>query len=116
MTQRELIEKLCEILQVPPVKRHLPLWLAHRVAFGFELSGKAIGKRQTPKLTRHALWVFVRPTHFSTEKARRDLGWSPSVSTREGIERTCQWLQTAAPELFQSPREFSGMPMSRTTA
>lgn len=116
MTQRELIEKLCEILQVPPVKRHLPLWLAHRVAFGFELFGKAIGKKQTPKLTRHALWVFVRPTHFSTEKARKDLGWSPSVSTREGIERTCQWLQTAAPELFQSPREFSGMPMSRTTA
>ena len=97
-----MIETLCELLHVPPVKRHLPIWLAHRVGFGFELFGKAIGKKRTPPLTRHALSVFVRPTYFSSEKAERDLGWRPSVSTREGIERTTKWLGTAAPELFQS--------------
>jgi nucleoside-diphosphate-sugar epimerase len=102
ITQQELITNLCEVLEVPPVRRHLPLRLGHGVAFGFELFGKAIGKKQTPKLTRHALWVFVRPTHFSTNKAERELGWQPSVSTRDGIERTTEWLKTAAPELFQA--------------
>lgn len=102
MSQRELIESLCEVLDVPPVKRHLPIGLAYRVAFGFELIGKATGKKQTPKLTRHALSVFVRRTHFSAEKAQRDLGWRPRISTREGVERTAKWLKTAAPELFQS--------------
>jgi nucleoside-diphosphate-sugar epimerase len=102
MTQQELIERLCELLHVPPVKRRLPIWLAHRVAFGFELFGKAIGKKKTPPLTRHALSVFVRRTHFSAEKAERELGWRPSISTRDGIERTAKWLETAAPELFQA--------------
>ena len=101
ITQQELIASLCEVLKVPPVKRRLPLALAHRVAMGFELFGKAIGKKQTPKLTRHALWVFVRPTHFSTEKAERELGWRPTSSTRDAIDRTAEWLKTAAPELFQ---------------
>ena len=102
ITQRELIESLCELLNVPAVKRHLPIGLAHRVGFGFELFGKVIGKKQTPKLTRHAFSVFVRQTNFSSEKAERDLGWRPSVTTREGVERTARWLKTAAPELFQA--------------
>jgi nucleoside-diphosphate-sugar epimerase len=31
--------------------------------------------------------------YFSIEKARRDLGYNPSVSVEEGIERTCQHLE-----------------------
>lgn len=100
ITQQELIESLCEALDVPPVRRHLPVGLGHRVALAFELFGKAVGKKQTPKLTRHALWVFVRPTHFSTEKAERELGWRPTSSTRDNVERTIEWLKTAAPELI----------------
>lgn len=100
MTQQELISSLCEVLQVAPVRRHLPLAVAYRAAFGMELCGKAIGKQQTPKLTRHALWVFLRPTHFSSQKAERELGWRPSVATRDGVQLTAQWLKTTSPELF----------------
>jgi nucleoside-diphosphate-sugar epimerase len=102
LTQRELIDSLCQVLQVPPVRRRLPRRLAHAVAFGFELGGKVIGKKETPKLTRHALWVFVRPVHFSNQKAERDLGWQQNITTRDGVDRTVEWLRTAAPELFQA--------------
>lgn len=101
ITQRELVDTLSEALQKPPVRRKLPRPVAHGVATIFELIGKAVGKKETPKLTRHALWVFVRPVHFSTEKAERELGWHPSVGTREGVQRTVEWLRTAAPDLFR---------------
>ncbi len=102
ITQQELIETLCELLHVPPVKRHLPIWLAHRVAFGFELFGKAIGQKQTPPLTRHALSVFVRPT--TSVLRRPNATWAGGQASRrvKASSELTKWLETAAPELFQA--------------
>ncbi|TWU01795.1 NAD-dependent epimerase/dehydratase family protein [Neorhodopirellula pilleata] len=100
LTQQELIQILCEAMQLPPVKRHLPIQIAHRAALAMEVTGKVLGRKRTPKLTRHALSVFLRPTNFSTQKAERQLGWQQTISTRVGTERTIQWLRGVQPELF----------------
>ena len=102
ISQRELIDSLCEATNSPRVTRKLPRGFAHLVAFIFELGGKAVGKKETPKLTRHALWVFVRPVHFSSEKAEREIGWKQNTSTRDGVQRTVDWLKSAAPDLFDA--------------
>ena len=44
-------------------------------------------------LTRFAIRYMCTHHYFSIEKARRDLGYNPSVGVDEGIERTCQHLE-----------------------
>jgi nucleoside-diphosphate-sugar epimerase len=101
MTQRELIDSLCNLMSVPPVRRRVSYRLAHYAAMASEVAGRARGKTATPRLTRHALSVFLRPVHFSSARAESELGWCPQVSTPDGVHRTARWLRTVAPEPFQ---------------
>src|SRR3989344_1699027 len=36
---------------------------------------------------------FVKHTYLSIEKAKKELGWEPVVSLREGIEKTVEWFK-----------------------
>jgi len=100
LTQRELIHSLCKAMQLPPVHRRIPKRFAYCAGFAAELIGRVLRKKQSPKITRHAISAFVRPVHFSNSKARLTLGWRPRVNTREGLARTLAWLKTEMPELF----------------
>ena len=44
-------------------------------------------------MTRFAINYMCTHHYFSIEKARRELGYNPSVSVAEGIELTCQHLE-----------------------
>jgi nucleoside-diphosphate-sugar epimerase len=42
-------------------------------------------------ITRYATWLMGRYLEYSTEKARTRLGWEPSLTYRESIERSVRW-------------------------
>jgi nucleoside-diphosphate-sugar epimerase len=44
-------------------------------------------------VTRYAVALVGRPTRFSIEKARRQLGWAPHVRAEDGIRRTLVWMR-----------------------
>jgi nucleoside-diphosphate-sugar epimerase len=46
-----------------------------------------------PLLTRHAVFLLGRDQEFPTEKARKELGYSPRISMDEGIARSVAWLK-----------------------
>jgi nucleoside-diphosphate-sugar epimerase len=95
VTQRQLLDTLCDLLGLPRVKRHVPFWLALRSAFLLELWGKATCQSQPPTITRRAVYLIGRPPQFSTVKARRLLGWQPEVAIADGIQRTLRWFASA---------------------
>jgi nucleoside-diphosphate-sugar epimerase len=63
------------------------------IALGMEISSKLTGR--PPKITREAVGFLTRKARFSIGKARRELGFQPRFSLKEGMKLTEQWLREA---------------------
>ena len=98
ITQREYFNKIAECLDVPPVTRRVPYWLARRAAFWMEFFGHLFRKKSPPLVTRYSVWLMGRQCFFSSRKARAELGWKPTVSYDEGVERSVKWCLENAPD------------------
>lgn len=76
---------------LPPVTRSIPFALAHGLAFTMEvvaLALRRVGVAYTPLLTRFLVSEMARDHYFSIEAAKRDLGYQPSCSVAEALDRT----------------------------
>ncbi|GAC1474483.1 MAG: NAD-dependent epimerase/dehydratase family protein [Isosphaeraceae bacterium] len=93
ITQREFMNLMAEACGAPPVRRKVPYLVAYAVAFLFEARGRLTRQARPPWVTRYATWLMGRRLQYSTEKARTHLGWEPTLSYRESIERTVDWLR-----------------------
>jgi nucleoside-diphosphate-sugar epimerase len=71
--------------------RSVPTWAAWCGAFAAEM--KAAITRQPTNLSRAQLGFMTGKCVYSTQKARRLLGWSPRFSLDEGMQRTAEWLR-----------------------
>jgi nucleoside-diphosphate-sugar epimerase len=69
---------------------YLPVWFVFFVAWCLEILGKLTGK--PPIATRKNIASTVWDREFSIAKAKRELGYSPKVSFREGIVETVNWF------------------------
>ncbi len=74
-----------------PEMRSVPEWLGRTIALSMEISSKLTGK--PPKITREAVRFLTRQARFNTEKMRRELGYQPRFSLKEGMKLTEQWLR-----------------------
>ena len=91
ITQREFFALLSERLDLPPVKRRVPIPLAWNVARLLELVYRSLGTKSPPPVTRRVLLLLSRPTRFSIEKAERELNWRPEIPVRDGLEKVVTW-------------------------
>ncbi len=74
-----------------PHMRSVPEWLGKLAALGMEITAKLTGKQ--PKISREAVGFLTRKAYFSVDKARRELGYQPRFSLKEGMKITEQWLR-----------------------
>ncbi len=84
----EFVAKILEGFDAPPVKRSLSLKTAYALGYALEGVFKLLPAHKEPPLTRMAAIMLGTSHWFSHAKAKRDFGWSPTVSTAEGLERT----------------------------
>jgi len=70
--------------------RSMPVAIAIAAAFGVEIAAKVAGR--LPRVSRAMLGFTTGQCRFSTDKAKRLLGWEPNVSLDEGLRRTETWL------------------------
>jgi nucleoside-diphosphate-sugar epimerase len=91
ITQKEYLNKIAECLDVPPVTKRVPYWLARNAAFWMEFFGHLFGRKSPPLVTRYSVWLMGRQCFFSSQKARRELNWQPTVPYEEGIELSVKW-------------------------
>jgi nucleoside-diphosphate-sugar epimerase len=71
--------------------RSIPQWLAWCGAWGAEIGAKIT--RRPPTASRAMLGFMTGRCVYSTDKAKRLLGWSPRFSLDEGLRQTEQWLR-----------------------
>jgi nucleoside-diphosphate-sugar epimerase len=93
LTQRALSDALTAALGLPPIRRRVPFRLAFWGAFLLEALGRLLRRPHPPMITRYAISLLGRPTQFSIEKARTQLGWQPRVGIEEGLRGSLEWLR-----------------------
>ncbi|MFO0558952.1 MAG: NAD-dependent epimerase/dehydratase family protein [Polyangiales bacterium] len=76
-------------LRVP--QRRLPKRVAFALADLFALAHRATGFE--PPFHRFHLYVIGQDFFFNAKRAERELGYAPIVSTKQGIERTLEWVR-----------------------
>ena len=91
----DFVRKVAARLGFPSTRFRAPQSLVYMIAAimeGFDtLKGGTLNAEDG--FSRFAIRYMCTHHYFSIEKARRDLGYSPSVSVDEGIERTCRHLE-----------------------
>jgi dihydroflavonol-4-reductase len=85
-TLQELVVQIARAADVPPPKLRLPVWPFWILGAACEAVCVPLGIE--PPIFRRRVSFFTNNRWFDTSRARRDLGYRPKVSLREGLKRT----------------------------
>jgi nucleoside-diphosphate-sugar epimerase len=88
----EILEFLFQKLSLPLKRKNVPYPLAYFAAWLSEMKGRLLAKE--PILTRYSVGVLAHSQTLCIEKAKRELGYEPKISLKEGIKRYADWIQT----------------------
>ncbi len=105
MTQKQMLDLLTDEVGWPRVTRSMSFRLAYLGGAFSEIIGKLICLKRRPHVTRYAITLVGRPTLYSSENARTQLGWLPRVKAEEGLRRALEWFRTqpGSAELLKPP-------------
>ena len=91
ITQEQYLNGIARCIGAKPVTKKVPYCVARQATFMMELFGHLFRTRRPPLVTRYSVWLIGRQCFFSSEKARSQLGWRPTIDYDEGIERAVKW-------------------------
>jgi nucleoside-diphosphate-sugar epimerase len=89
------IDEILHLVNLPPVRKSVSLAAAHRVGAACEHVYRLLGLSSEPPMTRFLAAQLSTSHWFDISAARRDFGYTPSVSTAEGMRRLGEWLRQA---------------------
>ncbi len=87
----EVIGDALAALDLPPIRRRIPLGAALALAGALEAGAQISGKE--PTLTRYTVAILARTQTYTIQAAQRDLGYAPVVALADGIARTLAAMQ-----------------------
>lgn len=90
------INDLFSRLGIPPVTKTISYGTAYGIGTLMEGIYMWFSMAQEPRMTRFLAEQLARSHWFSIEKARRDLGYRPRISTTEGVEKVVEWLKNSS--------------------
>ncbi len=89
----DMVNDILKTAGHPPVKRAIPRKIAWLMGALFEVVFKMFRIRGEPQMTRFLADELATAHWFDIRAARKDLGYAPTVSIKEGLSRLEQWLQ-----------------------
>jgi nucleoside-diphosphate-sugar epimerase len=84
-TMREMLTGLAAARGISLPEGSIPAWLAMTLATSLEAVWRLFDLDGAPPLTRHAVMVMSRDCTLTDAKARRELGYQPSVTVEAGL-------------------------------
>jgi len=92
ITWRTYFQWVCDELGCRRPALSAPSRIAWPLACAVERAAR-LTRMQDPPLTKYRIRAVMADAHYSTLKAKKELGYQPRVSTREGIHRTVEWYR-----------------------
>jgi nucleoside-diphosphate-sugar epimerase len=93
VTWRQYVDQLAEMVGAPSPRVVLPYRLAYLAGWTMEKTYGALQIKTRPLLTRMVVELFSTDQGFPIDKARRELGYEPTVDFDEGLRRVQAWLR-----------------------
>ena len=93
------IDDMLARLDLPPVKRRLPLSVARAIGAGLEFVYRRFSIKGEPPLTRFLASELALSHYYDISRARRDFGYRPQFSMAQALEKTLPFLQRYARDL-----------------
>jgi nucleoside-diphosphate-sugar epimerase len=90
-TLNELVALVANAARVPTPRLHLPVWPVRAAGALCEAVCAPFGIE--PPLYRRRVDFFTKSRAFDISRARGEIGFSPVVGLREGIDRTMRWYR-----------------------
>jgi len=87
------IDEILALAELPPVRKSFSQRTAWRLGAGLETVYRLLRLRGEPPMTRFLAAQLATSHWFDISAARRDFGYSPHVSTAEGMQRLGDWLR-----------------------
>ena len=90
----EIFNTITEVLDRPPIKKILPRWIYPFALFGaalVERTGALFGRPS--KLSAGTVRMSWQFRYFDSSKARKDLGWKPSVPFKKACEEALDFYK-----------------------
>lgn len=93
----EIINGILAAAGLPPVTRRVPHWMARLAGAVMEGVYGALRLPGEPPMTRFVADELAMSHWFDISAAKRELGYQPRVSIREGLRRLSVWLKSGEP-------------------
>ena len=81
------IDEILAMVGEPPVERSISFKTAWLAGSALERLYRLFGKKGEPIMTRFLATQLAQSYWFNTDRAKRELGFTPAVSTEEGMRR-----------------------------
>lgn len=91
ITWIEFVETIAEVMGVNPPNIRVPISLMKVIAYLFEFKSWMFGGE--PFLSKWWIDEVTKTFAYDVAKAKRDLGYNPEISLKEGISRTIDWYR-----------------------
>jgi nucleoside-diphosphate-sugar epimerase len=92
---RDFIGFMTDYLKLPMPTRRVPPAIAVAGCYASEYVGHLLHVKNAPMLNISRLRFLYYNQHYSIDRARRELGYSPKVSYRDGLPPTLEWFARA---------------------
>ena len=81
------INEILTLAGIAPIKSSLSFRTAWRIGAAMEAGYRLLGKQSEPRMTRFLAAQLATSHYFDIPRAREDFGYSPAISTAEGMRR-----------------------------
>jgi nucleoside-diphosphate-sugar epimerase len=89
----DMINYILKAAGLAPVRRSMPRSMAWLIGVMLELVYRSFNINKEPRMTRFLANELAKAHWFDISAARKDLGYIPRISIKEGLRRLETWLQ-----------------------
>ncbi|MFH2060010.1 MAG: NAD-dependent epimerase/dehydratase family protein [Pseudomonadota bacterium] len=88
----EMADAFLEAAGLPPIKGHVSGATAYMAGSFFEFIFRLFKIKKEPPMTRFAAKELATSHWFNISKAKNELGYTPRISTQQGLEQLKEWF------------------------
>ncbi len=88
---REYFQLIAEALGTNPPNKQIPIWTVKAFASSLEITSRMF--RTTPAIVSSWVQELTKNFAYNISKARKDLGYNPTVTLKEGLRQTIEWYK-----------------------